>query len=848
MKTVIRKSLIISILCFTFSMIFSQELPKREFIKAVEDADLFYYYFDENDDNYESAARRYESILNNYPDNSNVAAKLGICYLNMDGKKAEALKLLKAASKNMVSTEEEYKDTGEKSPFDTELYLATAYHQNDSLETALALFYEVRKKLGNSDTYREEYVDIQIRNCRYGMEMKKKPLTIIPEYFTPWLKDYPGASNPVISKNDSVFVFTQKQEGKTKILCSYKTGGTWQEPTDITAQIGGYDRFYSNSITGDGKMLIIYMDDGGDGNLYYCQREGEVWSKIKNIGRPVNSIYWQSHGFITYDGKSFYFSSNRPGGKGELDIWVSERTEDGKWSEPVNCGDIINTPFNEDTPYFDPETGALLFSSTGHMSMGGYDLFRSVFRNGAWTYPTPIPFAFNTTLENTFFVLNNNGPGFITSYYDDKTESRNIFAIVAEDPALKITTAQGTIHLEDGMSVDPSEILIQLADIRKRIQKRNIPLLDSTSFKFDVTPGDYQLLIAHKGYKTDTININIPLYFPGSFIAVNSALTPDKVVSGEFLTIKNILFEFDSYALNDESISTLNAVKSFLATYPDLKIEVAGYTDSKGSSEYNKKLADRRAQAVIDYLSESGSQSRFTRKAYGKSNFATANTNLDGSDNPEGRKYNRRVTFGIVDPQTGITLTQETYTPEHLRSRASMKYSIVLIKTTEKLSASYFNSLKINEYKFIKTIETDQLTMYVLGIFYNKNDALKYLDFVKEKGFNDAYVVNQYELNNPEISHDVSVPEAEIPQTDKKLVYTVQLKAAVGQIDLKDFKGIYGVMEMVCNDGYYRYIFGEYNNFKKAQEALDPFLKSGYPDAFIRDKNLLIQSCESGKD
>lgn len=350
MKTIIRNSLIISVLSVTFLSVFSQEIPKREFIKAVEDADLFYYYFDENDDNYESAAKRYESILIDYPENSNVAAKLGICYLNMDGKKAEALKLLKAASKNMVSTEEEYKDTGEKAPFDTELYLATAYHQNDSLDKALALFYEVRKKLGNTDTYREEYVDLQIRNCKYGMEMKKKPLTIISEYFTPWLKDYPGACNPVISKNDSVFVFTQKQEGKTRILCSYKTG-TWQEPSDITQQIGGYDRFYSNSITGDGKMLIIYMDDGGDGNLYYCQREGAEWSKIKNIGRPVNSIYWQSHGFITHDGKSFYFSSNRPGGKGELDIWVSERTEDGKWSEPVNCGDIINTPYNEDTPF-----------------------------------------------------------------------------------------------------------------------------------------------------------------------------------------------------------------------------------------------------------------------------------------------------------------------------------------------------------------------------------------------------------------------------------------------------------------------------------------------------------------
>jgi hypothetical protein len=177
-----------------------------------------------------------------------------------------------------------------------------------------------------------------------------------------------------------------------------------------------------------------------------------------------------------------------------------------------------------------------------------------------------------------------------------------------------------------------------------------------------------------------------------------------------------------------------------------------------------------------------------------------------------------------------------------------MKYSIVLIKTREKLPTSYFNKLRISELKFINAIETDPLIIYVLGIFYNKSDASKYLDFAKEKGFNDAYIVNQYELKNESKSGEVSETEDILPQPDKKVVYTVQLKAAVSQIELKEFKGIYGVREMVCDDGYYRYIFGEYNTFKKAQEAMEPFLKSGYPDAFIRDLNLLIQSCETVKD
>ena len=623
MKTAIRKTLVVSLLIFYFLPLFSQVLSKKGFIKAVHDADIFYYY----DQNYDKAAELYEALLKNYPDNSNLAAKLGICYLNIDGKAADALKLLSKASMSIVDNDKEYLEYGEKAPLDTYLYIAIAYHRNDSLQKAITLYYDAKKRLSGTKAFREEYIDNQIRDCAYALEMKKKPLTIDSELFINWLSEYPGASNPVLAKNDSVFIFTQKENGKTRILCSYKSG-TWKRPADITKQLGGYDRFYSNSITGDGKLLIIYMDDGGDGNLYYSQRKDSTWSKIKSVGKPINTIYWQSHGFITPDGKTMYFSSNKPGGEGELDIWYSEKNAAGKWGEPINCGNVINTPYNEDTPFFDQETGALIFSSVGHTSMGGYDVFRSLKKNGTWTNPVGMPYAFNNILENTFFILNNNKPGFITSLYDEKSKTRNIFAIVAEDPAEKITLAKGTITLQDGMAVDPKQTNISLVDNKKPNSPRNIELNDSASFKFEVKPGDYQLFVSHTGYKTDTINLSIPLYFSANYVSVNSSLIPDKVFGGEFLSINNILFEFDSYALNDLAKSGLENLKSILLNYPELKVEVAGYTDAKGSKEYNKILADKRAQSVIDYLSTAGtSPSRFVKKAFGKSDFVAVNIN-----------------------------------------------------------------------------------------------------------------------------------------------------------------------------------------------------------------------------
>ena len=207
-------------------------------------------------------------------------------------------------------------------------------------------------------------------------------------------------------------------------------------------------------------------------------------------------------------------------------------------------------------------------------------------------------------------------------------------------------------------------------------------MTDTSLFKFDIVPGDYQIFVSLQGYKTDTINLNVPLYFR----AIIYQLIPHWYLK-KFP--REIFFQSKIFFLNSIVISLMirqfriwKFLKSILVNYPELTIEIAGYTDAKGSTVYNNKLADNRAQAVINYLTSSGiSAARFVKKSFGMSNFVAINRNRDGSDNPEGREYNRRVTFGIVNPQTGLVIRQETYTPEHLRNPNSLKYSIVLLKT-----------------------------------------------------------------------------------------------------------------------------------------------------------------------
>jgi outer membrane protein OmpA-like peptidoglycan-associated protein/tetratricopeptide (TPR) repeat protein len=837
MKIMIRRILIFSLLLLNFFIppLFSQSLTNKEFIRAVQDADMYFYF---NED-YDKAASRYEILNKKYPENSNISAKLGISYLNLDGKKTDALRLLKKASENTAKNDNEYIEYGQKAPLDTWFYLAHAYHINDSLTKAIDIYTSVKKKIGSTAAFRVEYIDNQIKACNYALETKKYPAIISNNLFVSWLDNYPGATNPVLSENDSVFIFTRKEGEKNHIYCSYNVNG-WQKPVDISSQLGGYDNLCANSITSRGDLLVIYMDDGADGNLFTSTRKGSNWSKLRKLNKNINTKYWEAHGFITPDGKQLFFSSNRPQGFGELDIWVSKREGDGSWGPALNPGNTINTPFNENTPFFESATGTLIFSSIGHSGMGGYDVFSSSLKNKKWTKPIGMPYPVNTTSDNTMFIEDPEKKGYLTSIVDEKSKVRNIYRITIGGLASESVLANGTVGLQDGMDIVPglAEIKITKSDSSQVTGK--IELNEKGKYKFDSKPGEYIVQIKYPGYKTDTFDLIIPKSFRGKSLSVNSSMIPEKVYSGDFLSISNILFDFESDSLNNLAKLNLEKLKSVLSNNPQLNIEVTGYTDIKGSREYNIGLADRRARAVINYFSANGiSGSRFIKKAAGATNFIAININPDGSDNPEGRQYNRRVTLGIINPQTGISIRQESYTPPRLRNPYSMRYDIVLLKSPEKFYPDYFSDFKMNELFFVRPVFRDSLYLYILGEFVDKSDAESYLKFAYEKGFKDSYIVNVNELQEP--------PRQLILETNpgrrigEIKIYTIQMRASKTSLDINSFKMGDKVKEIKGSDGYFRYVYGEFEGFSKAKTALENIHKSGLKDSFIKEYSLLLK-------
>ena len=518
---------------------------------------------------------------------------------------------------------------------------------------------------------------------------------------------------------------------------------------------------------------------------------------------------------------------------------MSDLQPDGSWGKAVNLGKRINTPYNENTPFFDPASSTLIFSSEGHQGMGGYDTFISTFKNGSWSEAIGLPSPINSTGDNNCMIFRSSAQEYVTSQVDERTGIRNIYRIFPTDRITEKITAEGKIDLQDGMHVIPGLASVKIKSADSVTGWRDVPIKENGKFDFTALKGEYKLHVSYTGYKTDTMTLTIPSEFSGKTLTVSSSLVPEKVSSGDFLALRNILFDYNSFALGEDSRIELQKIIKILIAWPELKIEVTGYTDSRGDREYNLQLSAKRADAVIGFFTEHGIPGKnFSRKAAGASDFVALNENPDGTDNPAGRKYNRRATLGIINPQTGISIRQESYTPPLLRYPYSRKYSIVLLKSHEKYFPDYFKDFNLGELLFVRPVLKDSLYYYILGDFANKSDADSYLSLAKEKGFNESYVADQYALAE-EPRQLISQPGPNLHGGEPG-IYVIQLKASIVPLKISEFKGINNIREVKGKDKYYRYVYGEYTGFSKVTVALDSVRKLGYGEAFIKDYKLLI--------
>ncbi len=255
--------------------------------------------------------------------------------------------------------------------------------------------------------------------------------------------------------------------------------------------------------------------------------EDGFWLPAEKLGENISTKYWESHACFSKDGKSLYFTSNRKGSLGGLDIYRSDRTPEGKWGEPENLGSKINTRYNEETPFITNDGKRLYFSSYGHYNMGGYDIFYST-RNddGSWGEPVNIGYPINSTGDDLFFQAVENGDGGYQSRISPTGANRyDIYKMdiySANNPRMYLVT--GFVRTEDG-DTDLTTLEMFLIDPESGDTiKYSIPIDPSGAFTLRLPRGDYALLLRGKGYKDLITPLSVTSGSDKTGITLNQAL------------------------------------------------------------------------------------------------------------------------------------------------------------------------------------------------------------------------------------------------------------------------------------------------------------------------------------
>jgi OmpA-OmpF porin, OOP family len=379
-------------------------------------------------------------------------------------------------------------------------------------------------------------------------------------------------------------------------------------------------------------------------SIYLSKNMNDKWLAAEKLNDNVNLVgYKTMHPALSPDGSILYFSSNRPGGFGKMDLWYVNLDDDGKPNgPPVNMGKMFNTSEDEVTPFFHYYTSTLYFSSDGHPGFGGLDIFKSSFNSDSmWTAPKNMGAPFNSSKDDAYFVLERSQQhGFFTS---DRKECKDCsggacFKIYSVDKEPNVYDLRGTVYNAETNQVI-ANALLTFKDIRG--DKEPFFLISDAEGNY-ATPLEegWELYIKAQKNKFfgDAGNISTLGLTESQHFVKDFFLSP--IPSGD-IVIPGIEYDYDKATLRPASKKILDDLVDFLNLNNNLSVEISSHTDARGSDQYNLKLSSERAKSVVDYLIEKGIvKERLVAQGYGETKLLVPNAATE-----EEHQKNRRTAF-----------------------------------------------------------------------------------------------------------------------------------------------------------------------------------------------------------
>ncbi|UYZ63050.1 OmpA family protein [Hymenobacter weizhouensis] len=640
-------------------------------LKEIKLGDEFY---DLDPPRYEQALPHYLAAQKFNPNNSQLNLKIGNCYLH-SGFKPRALEYLQKA----------YQLNPDVDPR-IHYLLGRGLHLNGKWDEAITEYKRATPATGTKNTAGfTQDIQKKVRECENGRRLAAKPTRVFIDNAGPGVNSPYPDYGPVITADESVILFTSRRDNSTGAQKDPETGGFFEDVYQSTrtgkgewtparnlgepVNTSGHDA--TVGLSPDGQRMMVYLEDNG-GDLHEADLRGAAWRKPQRLGSRINSRSHESSAAYTPDGKSLYFVSDKQeislGGRDIFKIEIDGR------GPAVNLGPAINTQYGEEGVFLHPDGKTMYFSSEGHNSMGGYDIFRSVYENGKWSTPENLGWPINTPDDDVFFVISASGRhGYYSSFRDDGLGSKDIYQITflgpekapvlsQEDqllasraqpvketllaPPVAIASTQVTIlkgTITDEKTKQPLEAIIDVVD-----NSRNQTI---ASFRANAQSGrylvslpsgvNYGIVVRQEGYLFHSENFDLPAGAAYSEVVKDIALK--KLDVGVKVVLNNIFFDFDKATLRKESTNELERLQKLLTETPDLRLEISGHTDNVGNDAYNKDLSQRRAKAVVDYLVQKGiDKGRLTFAGYGDTQPVASNSSK------QGRQRNRRTEFKVT--------------------------------------------------------------------------------------------------------------------------------------------------------------------------------------------------------
>ena len=704
------------VILFVFGSVFSSLGHGQSFKEKFDKAGTLM-----ENENFYSALPILFDLEKSDPKNANIKSMIGYCYLKTSYEKYKAIPYYEFVMSDVKRHLTPFYSAGnfkeKKAPIESIRFMGQAYHADYQFNLALDSYFEYQDFVDANNQKALNEIKRDIRITRNAMALKSEPTDMALRSMSNSLNSKFPEYRPIINADETVMIFTSRrddgvnskrgEDGKffEDIYVSYREPKEedWSDPKLIHKNINSNSHEACLFLSADGTHMYLYKSDENDGGIYESKLVGNEWSKPTPLGSSINSEYWETHANQSADGRTIAFVSDRPGGFGGRDIWFVRKLPNGNWGEPQNAGSSINTAYDEESPFLHPDGRSLYYSSEGHNTMGGFDVFQSrLDPGGEWETPTNIGYPVNTTGDDVFFVPTSDGKrAYFSSFREGGMGDQDIYIIElenAEEKALVIykgraVSASGkvvkdiviTVYDESTGEVTgeyrPNKISGKFLfilmpghryeityDIEGMLANETIELQDISKFKalgrLIVDEGDRITIkkdsisdddLANVQEATDAdiihlVNIDVTAQITESRLGDLQEKVNATLNEGKRLVLKNLEFYFDRTKVLEKSRQDIELVFTYLTSHPDVKLMIEGHTDSKGSENYNLYLSKSRADKIKEILEFMGiPKDRMETNGYGESRPLVPNTNDDGSDNAENRMQNRRVEFRMIE-------------------------------------------------------------------------------------------------------------------------------------------------------------------------------------------------------